>query len=114
MTTDAYAIRAFAANLLRLLAGGGRPDELRQEASAFAEATGYDALWCAWERGTEDRKNRSREEVERQLAVDAVVTNALRFVAARLIGQKTQETTSERLLTQAARELVGLSPEVCQ
>lgn len=115
-----WRVRALAANLLRVIAGAGKDYEiiencadLIQAAHAYLDLRSGPEVFSIMAIALTDRdwrKQDSRYTHKRQLtaesmAEDRVVQHALRFVAAQLLHQTTQESTNEGDLHLAARQL---------
>jgi len=115
-----YKLDALAANMLRVLAGAGRPESLLTELWETAIATSDWALaapkngeyalaeFSGWENnlraigGEEDLRRWYRDGTyEASCAKDDICREAMRVVAGRLLGQRTQVANAENKLHDA-------------
>jgi hypothetical protein len=111
-----WATRELVANLLWVIAGTGRTDQLINQIAALdrpyrkllelygsdfvASAPMTDTLWD-WRANDPAYDRRKKTDLDR--ARDEVVKQSLRIVAARLLGQPTQESQANGKLIDAIR-----------
>jgi hypothetical protein len=123
------AVASLAGNLLRIIAGGGKPQNVRTEAERLLAAcndpsTPENALVNGardfdWRRHDDryraptpadlDRWKRDGS-LDRDERMEALATAALRWRAAQLLAQPTQESTAQRDLCSAAEYFVEWRP----
>jgi len=113
-----FGLQQLAANLLRVIAGAGRPQHIVGQVRALAEfiesyerAAGrspgrYELSSCLQTSYDEELIRRFAViERERAEAVETIVAGSLQIAASRLLGQATQQTLAQHKLYKGIRDM---------
>ncbi|WP_085034073.1 hypothetical protein [Ensifer aridi] len=114
-----YALRELAANIIRVVRGAGRPDDIIDQCNAVLKAAidyhdkvqrfvSYHSVAAALRLERERVRDYDSFEGERQLALRQMIDGSLQVTASRLLGQLTQERRGESELYEGFRELRGI------
>lgn len=118
-----YALRELAANIIRVVRGAGRPDdiigqcnEVLKEAVEYHEKVGryvsLDSVAAALRLERERISDYDSFVGQRQLAMRQMINGSLQVTASRLLGQPTQQRRGESEMFEAYRELERLYQEL--
>jgi hypothetical protein len=112
------ASRELAVNVLRVVRGAGKPEDMLSLISSYAKASQEfwdthrywpfeetrEAISYHGEDGTDWSKHEDHE-YNRKCAIDDIIGGALQMAASRLAGQGTQERAGERQLIEGVKAL---------
>lgn len=106
-----YALRELTANLLRVVAGAGKPHQVLQDAANFVHAfVDYHPHMSFHERvdGASEilavrEEHRGFDDWKSYEAEEDIIVGALRIAASRLLGQRTQEAAGETKMRDGIR-----------
>jgi hypothetical protein len=111
-------LQQLAANLLRVIAGAGRPQDIVRHVRALAEfietyeraagrAPGRHELSSCLQTSYDEELIRRLNDLERERAeaVETIVAGSLQIAASRLLGQATQETVAGHKLYKGIRDM---------
>ena len=120
-----WAVRELAANLIRVVRGAGRPDDIVDHAVAFTKAmVDYQEAVGSWPSGHdlsvslsirqdgEWKRQLDDDELDRLLAEGHVIRGALQIAASRLLCQTTQERAGDTQMGDGVRQLERLNAEL--
>ncbi|WP_373413736.1 hypothetical protein [Ensifer aridi] len=118
-----YALRELAANIIRVVRGAGKPDDIIDQCNEVLKtAIEYQdktkrfvhhySVAAALHLKPERVRDYDSFEGQRQLALHQMIKGSLQVTASRLLGQLTQENRGEREMFEAFRELEHLYQEL--
>ena len=113
-----FSLQQLAANLLRVIAGAGRPQHIVGHVRALSEfietyekaagrAPGPHEFSSCFQTSYDEELIRRLDviEQERVEAVETIVSGSLQIAASRLLGQATQETLAQHKLYKGIRDM---------
>jgi hypothetical protein len=117
-----YVLRDLAANIIRVVRGAGKPDDIVDQCNEVMKAAieyhdktrrFVSSQSVAWALHLKPERIRDYDsfEGERQLAMRQMIDGSLQVTASRLLGQLTQERRGESELYEGFRELRAIYDE---